>query len=79
MKECYDCGNGVMNDKAIPFLTKEGKLYKCPVCYEDNPGLKLKQRCECYTRIVGYLRPVASANKGKQAEIKKRKMYRIDE
>ena len=27
-----------------------------------------RQRCEVYSRVVGYLRPVAQWNKGKKAE-----------
>ena len=27
-----------------------------------------RQRCEVYSRVVGYLRPVAQWNKGKRAE-----------
>ena len=30
---------------------------------------------ECYTRIVGYFRPVSETNHGKHAEIDDRKMY----
>ena len=31
--------------------------------------------CEVYSRIVGYLRPVADWNKGKQQEFSERKTY----
>lgn len=31
--------------------------------------------CECYSRVVGYLRPVQSWNKGKQEEFKMRKHF----
>lgn len=31
--------------------------------------------CEVYSRVVGYLRPVQSWNKGKQEEYKMRKTY----
>ena len=30
---------------------------------------------ECYSRVVGYLRPVQSWNKGKQEEFKMRKTF----
>ncbi len=32
-------------------------------------------KCEVYSRIVGYLRPIDQANLGKQAEINDRKVY----
>jgi len=31
-----------------------------------------RQSCEVYSRVVGYLRPVAQWNKGKKAEFKDR-------
>lgn len=34
-----------------------------------------RQECEVYSRVVGYIRPVASWNKGKQAEFDQRKNY----
>ena len=36
-----------------------------------------RQKCEIYTRIVGYLRPVDQWNPGKRAELKDRKMFNI--
>lgn len=34
-----------------------------------------RQKCEVYSRVVGYIRPVAQWNKGKQAEFKDRKVF----
>jgi len=36
-----------------------------------------KVRCEIYTRVVGFYRPVSQFNKGKQEEYKDRKEYKI--
>jgi len=44
-----------------------GEHFKCPEC-----GVK----CEVYSRVVGYLRPVDQWNKGKQAEYHVRKTYK---
>lgn len=33
--------------------------------------------CSVYSRIVGYLRPVANWNDGKKEEFKLRKMYQV--
>lgn len=33
--------------------------------------------CEVYSRIVGYLRPVQSWNKGKRQEFEDRQTYRV--
>jgi anaerobic ribonucleoside-triphosphate reductase len=32
-------------------------------------------KCEVYSRVVGYLRPIASWNEGKREEFKTRKKY----
>ena len=34
-----------------------------------------RQKCEVYSRIVGYLRPVSQWNDGKQAEFEDRKTF----
>ena len=34
-----------------------------------------KTRCEVYSRVCGYLRPITQWNEGKQAEFKDRKMF----
>ena len=34
-----------------------------------------RQRCEVYSRVVGYLRPISNWNKGKKAEFADRKTY----
>jgi len=47
-----------------------GEHFYCPQC-------TIKQPCEVYSRIVGYLRPVNQWNKGKQEEFKERKEYKI--
>ena len=36
-----------------------------------------RTRCEVYSRIVGYLRPLSQYNKGKQEEFKSRKTFSI--
>ena len=48
----------------------EGEHFECPKCI-------IKQPCEVYSRIVGYLRPVQQWNKGKQEEFKKRKEFKL--
>lgn len=46
---------------------------------DDKPELVRKMPCEVYSRIVGYLRPVANWNKGKQQEFADRRNYKIQE
>ena len=38
---------------------------------------KCGEKCEVYSRVTGYFRPVANWNKGKQEEFKDRKVYRV--
>lgn len=45
-----------------------GEHFYCPKC-------TVKQPCEVYSRIVGYLRPLSQYNIGKQQEFKERKEF----
>jgi len=47
-----------------------GEHFVCPKC-------TVKQPCEVYSRIVGYLRPVNQWNIGKEEEFKERKEFRV--
>jgi len=38
---------------------------------------KCGEKCEVYSRVTGYFRPVANWNKGKQQEFRDRKTYRV--
>ncbi|MCF8008259.1 MAG: anaerobic ribonucleoside-triphosphate reductase [Halanaerobiales bacterium] len=37
-----------------------------------------KQKCEVYTRVVGYLSPISEWNDGKREEYKDRKTYDVN-
>ena len=50
-------------------------MIKCDACFKKDPVLRDYQDCEVYSRVVGYLRPVAQWNDAKQAEFKDRKLY----
>lgn len=39
----------------------------------------IRQTCEVYSRIVGYIRPVDQWNSGKKSEFKDRKTFKINE
>jgi len=38
---------------------------------------KCKEKCEVYSRVTGYFRPVSAWNKGKKEEFKDRKVYDV--
>jgi len=47
-----------------------GEHFECPKC-------AIKQPCEVYSRIVGYIRPVRQWHTGKKQEFKERKEFKI--
>ena len=47
-----------------------GEHFLCPQC-------TIKQPCEVYSRVVGFIRPVQQWNEGKQQEFKERKEYAV--
>ena len=53
---------------------KEEKLNELKKEMADVHGTK----CEVYSRVVGYLRPVQGWNKGKQEEFNLRKTYNVE-
>jgi len=38
-----------------------------------------RTRCERYSRVVGYFRPIDNWNEGKQAEWDERKVFKIED
>jgi len=44
---------------------------------EVNKIEALRQPCEVFSRVVGYIRPVHQWNKGKQSEYNDRKMLNL--
>jgi len=85
---CYDCKkeiklNGEELVDAVLLGYKDGlddyRVIKCKACYEKHPELANFRKCEVYSRIVGYIRPVNQWNDGKQAEYADRKEYKITE
>ena len=86
---CHDCGKGVKVGVALSaegFAISGGAVYepeperfhmKCEECFHRDPHLSNYRRCEVYSRVVGYLRPVAQWNIGKQAEFGDRKHFRV--
>ena len=83
---CHDCKrkieikNKEIKDGVLLEYENDGKkifVLKCNECFQLNPSLANFQKCEVYSRIVGYLRPVQQWNIGKQEEFKERKEYKV--
>lgn len=85
--KCHDCGSDIKVDISLEsegFLIRGGAVFepqpnqfltKCDACYEKKPQLTNFQKCEVYSRVVGYLRPVSQWNEGKQAEFSDRQVF----
>jgi ribonucleoside-triphosphate reductase (formate) len=64
---------------SLPYITITPTFSICPVHgyipgeHFECPKCTIKQPCEVYSRVVGYLRPVKQWNKGKKEEFKDRK------
>ncbi|MFH1841495.1 MAG: ribonucleoside triphosphate reductase [Candidatus Nealsonbacteria bacterium] len=67
----------------LPYITLTPTFSICPVHgyisgeHFECPQCTVKQPCEVYSRIVGYLRPVSQWNSGKQEEFNQRKTLKI--
>lgn len=68
----------VVDDPAYAGCHLGHGLTRCPGCQDYRSGLNRteRQRCEVWTRVMGYHRPVSQWNAGKQAEHRERKMFR---
>lgn len=66
--------------KNSPKASEEVKLEKTETEEIDEDGLvKKRTKCEVFSRVVGYIRPVHQWNPGKQSEFGDRKMVSSDE
>ena len=89
--KCQGCGEPVSvivfaNDRDNPEGTggmivgsqwNASPEFKCSKCLENDGGKISPTRCEVFSRVVGYLRPITSWNKGKRAEKDMRVDYKF--
>jgi anaerobic ribonucleoside-triphosphate reductase len=73
----------IFEEFKLPYITLTPTFSICPVHgYISGehfycPKCTIKQPCEVYSRVVGYLRPVSQYNIGKQQEFKERKEFKV--
>ncbi len=73
----------VFENFKLPYITLTPTFSICPVHgylageHFECPKCEVKQPCEVYSRVVGYLRPVAQWNAGKIQEFHERKLFKI--
>lgn len=81
---CHDCSKSlkieneeILDGKLLTYDDQGEKIQivKCNDCYDKNKSLNNFQKCEVYSRIVGYIRPVEQWNVGKYQEYGERKEY----
>ena len=82
--KCHDCNVAIIEEEGeikngYQLLYKDGEeeinVFKCKDCYEKNPSLFSFKKCEVYSRVVGYIRPVEQWNIGKKQEYMEREEY----
>ena len=67
----------------LPYITLTPTFSICPTHgyltgeYFECPKCTIKQPCEVYSRVVGYLRPVQQWHVGKRQEFKERKVFKL--
>lgn len=77
-KACHDCGTILSaGDEYMPYEANGWELVKCRSCHEKDPVCRGFQPTECYSRVVGYIRPISQMNSGKRAEYEDRKVYKL--
>ena len=76
---CHDCSKELKkNEEFVSYKIGENEYCKCKTCHEADSVLRNFQKTEIYSRVVGYIRPVAQWNGGKQAEFADRKEFQIE-
>ena len=76
---CHDCKKEMKKGEECVMYSEDQSLLKCMDCYAKNAVLENYQPTEVYSRVVGYIRPVAQWNKGKQAEFGDRVEFAVAE
>jgi len=74
---CHDCKKELNEGVTLVYDDNGDKItiYKCRQCFKKNPALTDFRKCEVYSRIVGYLRPISQWNVGKKQEYFDRNEY----
>jgi ribonucleoside-triphosphate reductase len=73
----------IFENYSLPYITLTPTFSICPVHgylqgeHFECPQCAIKQPCEVYSRVVGYIRPVNQWHKGKQQEYKERKEFAV--
>ena len=75
----------ICNNYSLPYITLTPTFSICPTHgyiageHFECPQCSIKQPCEVYSRVVGYIRPVQQWHKGKKQEYEERKEFSLPE
>ena len=75
----------IFENYSLPYITLTPTFSICPTHgyisgeHFECPQCTIKQPCEVYSRVVGYIRPVQQWHKGKQTEYSERKEFSFPE
>jgi len=81
---CHDCGKEIIvkdeniENGVLLSYNDSGEvinILKCNECYAKDASLKNFRKCEVYSRVVGYIRPVHQWHEGKKQEYNERKEF----
>ena len=91
--DCHDCNKPVVVDiDKIPdghdksqLVINGGAVYfeddtffmKCDPCFKKDSTLRNFRKCDVYSRVVGFYRPIKSWNDGKRSEWRNHKDYNL--
>lgn len=76
---CHDCSKALENNEEYMAYNIGAETFmKCKACHQKDSVLRNFRPTEVYSRVVGYIRPVAQWNKGKQAEFGDRNEYVVE-
>jgi len=77
-KVCFVAEKGIHEHEYCEDIEHNGRTHV--VCHVCKTTLKvLGRKCEVYSRVVGYLRPVKQWNVGKKEEFKNRTTYKLEQ
>jgi len=72
--KCHDCQSEKVEFK---FSTEKEDFYKCKECFAKDSTLRNYQKCDVYSRVVGYMSPLDRWNVGKKREWEDRKTFKV--
>lgn len=68
-------GNEILTLKKFGGFLMENNTDNKIVNEATKKVVRCNERCECYSRVTGFFRPVDNFNSGKQQEFKERHFY----